>query len=605
MIAGGQRRCSCCMHLLEQGMNVCSKCGYDNQKSQTPPYCLPEGTCLKQRYYTGCILGEGGFGITYLGWDQILSIPVAVKEYYPKEFVRRGPVRGSFGEKRVDGETYAQREFQKGMEAFLKEAQTLAQFQSLEGAAVVHDYFTENDTAYIVMEYIDGISVEEYVQKNGQIPAEKVRTMLRPVLDTLEEMHAHHIIHRDVSADNLMITRQGIMKLVDFGAARSTVNRDHTMTVMYKRGFAPEEQYRSKGETGPWSDIYSVCAVMYYLLSGVMPEEASQRLVSDRTVPLDQIEGLPLPAGWSAAIRKGMSVMASDRYQSIRELREALGEKSFTLHNESWGQERQEQRRRKLKLAGEDELSTEHISGELLQVRRENNRQNEQRQQEALTAKRKRWYLLIGILTLVLLTAGAGIGINMRNHSSSVSDGTGKQNSPKNGTHTEMPVETGKGSVLSEGTTGDLAEPEPTAGLTGDLTEPSVHPADTSAEPSARPAALKKKIPKLIGKQEKMAKKTLKKAGWSHVKIVYQETEKQQVGKVIRQNIPAGKRCSFDRKIVLTVAKKRKAASTTATPTPTANTAKASGQQSNTGKKTSGKKEKENVVGSLDTLLGN
>ena len=562
MIIEGQRRCSCCMHLLEQG-DVCSVCRYDNQNSRTPPYCLPEGTCLKGRYYTGCILGEGGFGITYLGWDQTLSIPVAVKEYYPKEFVRRRPVSGSFGEKRVDGETYAQQEYQKGMEAFLKEAQTLAQFQALEGAAVVHDYFTENDTAYIVMEYIDGISVEEYVQKNGQMPAEQVRSMLRPVLDTLEEMHAHHIIHRDVSADNLMITRQGSMKLVDFGAARSTVNRDHTMTVMYKRGFAPEEQYRSKGETGPWSDIYSVCAVMYYMLSGVMPEEASQRLVSDRTVPLDQIEGLVLPDGWSEAIRKGMSVMAADRYQSIRELCEALGEKSVVLHNESWGQERQEQRRRRLKPAGEDELSTEHISGELLQVRRENNRQKEQRQQEVLTAKRKRRYLLIGILAFVLLAAGAGFGLNMRNPSSSVFGGTGKQSSPKNGTHTEMPVQSGN-----------------------------------------EPAAFKK-FPNLVGKQEKAAKKTLKKAGWSHVKIVYQAAEMRQVGIVIRQNISAGKRCSFERKIVLTVGKKRKTALTTSTPTPTTNTAKASGQQSNAGKKTSGKKEKENVVGSLDTLLGN
>lgn len=181
MISGGQKRCSCCMHLLEQG-DVCSACGYDNQNSQTPPYCLPEGTCLKQRYYTGCVLGEGGFGITYLGWDQTLSIPVAIKEYYPREFVRRNPVRSHSQVNRVDGETCAQQEYQKGMKAFLKEAQTLAQFQSLEGAAVVHDYFTENDTAYIVMEYIDGISVEEYVQKNGQIPAGRFKPWLRPVL---------------------------------------------------------------------------------------------------------------------------------------------------------------------------------------------------------------------------------------------------------------------------------------------------------------------------------------------------------------------------------------------------------------------------------------
>ena len=553
MISGGQKRCSCCMHLLEQG-DVCSACGYDNQNSQTPPYCLPEGTCLKQRYYTGCVLGEGGFGITYLGWDQTLSIPVAIKEYYPREFVRRNPVRSHSQVNRVDGETCAQQEYQKGMKAFLKEAQTLAQFQSLEGAAVVHDYFTENDTAYIVMEYIDGISVEEYVQKNGQIPAGQIQTMLRPVLDTLEEMHAHHIIHRDVSADNLMITRQGFMKLVDFGAARSTVNRDHTMTVIYKRGFAPEEQYRSKGQTGPWSDVYSVSAVMYYMLSGVMPEEASQRLVSDRTVPLDQMEGVALPKGWSDAIGKGMSVMAADRYQSIRALREALGESGRTACREHWGQERQEERRRKSLAAGEEELSTERIAGELLQAGKEQESRKERQliREKALRAKRK-IYLRIGLVLIVLVAAGAGIAM-MRLNGQAQKEG-------------RLPAQTSLAADMpsEQKTQGGTASPEQTTlGITA----------------TALPEQMTS-IPKTT------AEKTSS--------VTRSPDDKKPSERPDKTTDKASKR---EEKTTKVSRNRKKKTSATARPNKTEATPKT------TKKKTTGQKDKKNVIGSLDTLLG-
>lgn len=569
MIIEGQRRCSCCMHLLEQG-DVCSVCRYDNQNSRTPPYCLPEGTCLKERYYTGCILGEGGFGITYLGWDQTLSIPVAVKEYYPKEFVRRRPVSGSFGEKRVDGETYAQQEYQKGMEAFLKEAQTLAQFQALEGAAVVHDYFTENDTAYIVMEYIDGISVEEYVQKNGQMPAEQVRSMLRPVLDTLEEMHAHHIIHRDVSADNLMITRQGSMKLVDFGAARSTVNRDHTMTVMYKRGFAPEEQYRSKGETGPWSDIYSVCAVMYYMLSGVMPEEASQRLVSDRTVPLDQIEGLVLPDGWSVAIRKGMSVMAADRYQSIRELREALGESGRTACREHWGQERQEERRRKSLAAGEEELSTERIAGELLQAGKEQESRKKRQLiwEKALRAKRK-IYLRIGLVLIVLVAAGAGVAMMRLNGQAQKEGRLPAQTSLAADMPSEQKTQGGTATALPEQMTPGITA-QPAYGTLGKTTTTPTSTAETTAS-----------IPKTT------AEKTSS--------VTRSPDDKKPSERPDKTTDKASKR---EEKTTKVSRNRKKKTSATARPNKTEATPKT------TKKKTTGQKDKKNVIGSLDTLLG-
>ena len=145
------------MRPLKEG-EVCSFCGCDNRKLQTPPYCLPPGTCLNHRYYTGLILGEGGFGITYIGWDQTLSIPVAIKEYYPKGIIRRTAAdRYAQGAYCYD-DSYVQGAYQKGLNAFLQEAKNLAHFNQLDGVAVVRDYFTENDTAYIVMDYIDAVS---------------------------------------------------------------------------------------------------------------------------------------------------------------------------------------------------------------------------------------------------------------------------------------------------------------------------------------------------------------------------------------------------------------------------------------------------------------
>lgn len=346
-----------------------------------PPYCLPEGTCLQQRYYVRGMLGEGGFGITYEGWDQKLSISVAIKEYYPKQLIRRTAARqGETGVYSYGGTSMTE-EYRKGIASFLQEAQNLARFNQLEGVAVVRDYFAANGTAYIVMEYIQGSSIDEYVRNNGPIPAEKVRSMMKPVWEALQIMHRNHVIHRDVSADNLLLTGGGKLKLVDFGAARSLDQRNHTMTVMYKRGFAPEEQYRIRGEIGPWSDIYSVCAVMYYMLSGVMPEEASQRLVKDQTRSLGQLQKIALPEGWSDAIAKGMAVMAADRFQCMEELLRAMGEQTVpeseaVIFPADSPYEKEETN--VLTVGLDDGLTTEMVQRELSQV-----------QKQSIDAKRK------------------------------------------------------------------------------------------------------------------------------------------------------------------------------------------------------------------------
>ena len=559
MITGKIKRCMRCMRPLKEG-EVCPFCGCDNQRMQTPPYCLRPGTCLNHRYYTGLILGEGGFGITYIGWDQTLSIPVAIKEYYPKGIIRRTAAdRYAQGAYCYD-DSYVQGAYQKGLNAFLQEAKNLARFNQLDGVAVVRDYFTENDTAYIVMDYIDGSSIEKYIKDQGKISVEQVIKMLRPVMDTLQIMHENHMIHRDVSGDNLLVTRKGMAKLVDFGSARRVADGDKTITVMYKRGYAPEEQYRAKGEIGPWTDIYSICVVMYYMISGVMPEEATQRLLSDKTVPLASLDGIEITQEQSDAIEKGMAVLAENRFADMGQLLLALGEKpmaeielrDYILPEEPDSEERREKGRVE-KNAAEERITTEMVYQELSSALHNDN-------------KKKISGLLmavIGIVLLVLIGAGASYALH------------------------RVPTETG-GVPVAETKTPVLAE--------------------TTAPPvtaTLKPEKVTGKIPKLTGLSAAKAQRKLKKAGFQKVKLRYQSVDNGKDGVVLKQSISAGKQVKYQKRIVLTISRKVRPVVTAApTQAPVVNRTGQSTGEGRTGKSTEKKtKTKKNVVGSLDALL--
>ena len=293
---------------------------------------------------------------------------------------------------------------------------------------------------------------------------------------------------------------------------------------------------------------------MYYMLSGVMPEEASQRLVSDRTVPLDQMEGVALPKGWSDAIGKGMSVMAADRYQSIRALREALGESGRTACREHWGQERQEERRRKSLAAGEEELSTERIAGELLQAGKEQESRKERQliREKALRAKRK-IYLRIGLVLIVLVAAGAGIAM-MRLNGQAQKEG-------------RLPAQTSLAADMpsEQKTQGGTASPEQTTlGITA----------------TALPEQMTS-IPKTT------AEKTSS--------VTRSPDDKKPSERPDKTTDKASKR---EEKTTKVSRNRKKKTSATARPNKTEATPKT------TKKKTTGQKDKKNVIGSLDTLLG-
>ena len=216
--------------------------------------------------------------------------------------------------------------YTEGLKTYIKEAENLSRFYLMPGIVSVRDFFYGNHTAYIVMEYIDGIDMRRYAKaKGGRLMPKEVFSILRDVLKALNEVHKANIIHRDISPDNIMITRELKAKLIDFGAARDYENTK-TAPVLLKQGYAPIEQYTKDGRQGPWTDIYSMCASIYYLLTGIRIPVAKERREKD-TVKKLQVMGVPISEKQDLAIQKGMSVDASRRYQTVAELyKEIYGE---------------------------------------------------------------------------------------------------------------------------------------------------------------------------------------------------------------------------------------------------------------------------------------
>ncbi len=296
---------------------VCQK----NLTHSAPIHHLLPGTVLNRKFLVGCALGEGGFGITYIGWDLNLDLKVAIKEYFPNGYVNRShttsaSVSCSLSESSRDF-------FNKGRERFLKEARILARLSKERGVVEVRDFFEENNTAYIIMEYLDGVDLKEYLKARGTIPFAECLQLLIPTMNSLTKVHAQGLIHRDISPDNLRLTDEGV-KLLDFGAARDFSTDKKSLSVMLKPGYAPEEQYRSKGLQGPWTDVYALCATIYKCITGITPHDSPQRIFQDELKKPSEL-GVSIDQKSEAILMKGLAVLQKDRYQSIQELMDALG----------------------------------------------------------------------------------------------------------------------------------------------------------------------------------------------------------------------------------------------------------------------------------------
>jgi serine/threonine protein kinase len=304
--------------------DVCPYCGWVEGTPPKEAYHLHPRTLLNNRYVIGTVLGYGGFGVTYKAWDMELGIKVAVKEYYPSGLVNRVP-----GEAEVviySGEKSKQ--YGYGLKRFLDEARQMAKFSTHMNIVNIYNFFEQNNTAYIVMEYLEGISLKQFLQQSGGIlDVDTALQIILPVADALEEIHSKGTIHRDVSPDNIFITAENKVKLIDFGAARlSAGDKEETLSVILKPGFAPPEQYRSKSKQGAFTDIYALGATLYRLVTGVLPEESVDRLFDDSLKRPSEL-GIKIPDNIERAIMKALSLKEELRFQNIAHFKEAVANK--------------------------------------------------------------------------------------------------------------------------------------------------------------------------------------------------------------------------------------------------------------------------------------
>ena len=315
--------CINCMREMKNSGVVCEFCGFDAGAFEVPQHHMKPFTILAGKYLVGKAIGEGGFGITYIGMDLELEVRVAIKEYYPQGFAARDS-RTNDGTVRSYSEN-TREFFESGREKFVNEARTVAKFRGLPEIVSVIEFFRENQTAYIVMEYLDGQTLKQYLKANGgKIPTDEILRMMRPLILSLGKIHREGLIHRDISPDNIMLMKNGSIKILDFGGAREFASQDgRSMSVLVKHGYAPEEQYRSRGDQGPWTDVYALCATMYRCITGEIPPNALDRLYQDELKPISSF-GETCPKYIEKAITKGLNVRKDGRYQSMEELYESL-----------------------------------------------------------------------------------------------------------------------------------------------------------------------------------------------------------------------------------------------------------------------------------------
>lgn len=310
--------CPNCFGMLD-GKKECPHCGYNYEEDKKQPRGVLEPfTVLAGRYLIGKVLGKGGFGVTYVAKDIEDDSVYAVKEYMPSEYSTRSADKINI---QPNEDRKARYVFEHGREKFVEEAKTLYALKNNPIVVDIIDYFNENNTAYLVMEYLDGIDLRKLSkQKGGTIDAELAKAVFVTVASALVAVHKKNILHRDLSPENIFITKSHDIKLIDFGAARNYVKTQNKgMSILLKPGFAPPEQYSSKGSQGPWTDVYALCATFYTLVSGKHLIDAMYRYRGESQPTLYEL-GCDVSKQTSDVIAKGMELELEKRYKNFTEL---------------------------------------------------------------------------------------------------------------------------------------------------------------------------------------------------------------------------------------------------------------------------------------------
>ena len=308
---------------------VCPVCGHTNTETaaKQPKYALPCGAMLRERYVIGRVLGQGGFGITYMGYDAVLQSRVCIKEYYPVG----SAIRDGQSSSCVTWSLGVRPEFsQAGKQSFVNEARKAVKLRDLASVVKVWDVFYENETAYIIMEFIEGVTLKEHLAaKSKPMTLQECCEALEPIMKDLQTIHSMGIIHRDISPDNLMRRKSGELVLLDMGAAKDmTIHHAEASMLVARKGFSPAEQYIQGGNIGPWTDVYALAATIYYCMTGHAP-----------ATPVERSSGLELntrgmPPALADFFRQGLALQAKDRFKSMDALRQAMLAMAKTVSNQ-------------------------------------------------------------------------------------------------------------------------------------------------------------------------------------------------------------------------------------------------------------------------------
>lgn len=304
--------CMGCMNQMEDHLSVCPHCGFNEHTLRQESYYLDPGTVVGGKYIVGRVLNYGGHTVSYLGMDAEKNRKVIVKEYLPSDFSTR-----SEGEKDVtiysgDGQV----QFEQGLTNFLNEMNHIQSLKEAPGIAKVYDCLAENETGYVVSEYVEGKTLKEILETGKKYNVEETVKFIKKILTGLSKVHKEDVVHCDISPETIMVTASGDIKLMDFGSTRYvTTANSKSLSIILKRGYAPEEQYRSKGKRGPWTDVYAVGAVMYRMITGKVPQESVERTLADELKEPSKM-GVSIPKNIENALMNALNVYQNDRTQT-------------------------------------------------------------------------------------------------------------------------------------------------------------------------------------------------------------------------------------------------------------------------------------------------
>ena len=312
--------CMGCMTNIADNCTTCPHCGYDETTLRQESYYLDPGTVVGGKYIVGRVICYGGYTVTYLGMDAEHNRKVFVKEYLPSDFSTRAE-----GETEVtiySGDALEQ--FEQGLTTFLNEANRIQHLNAVEGIAKVYDCVAENDTGYVISEYVEGETLQQILDDGKVFSAEKAKAFIVKILTGLCQVHPLDIIHCDISPETIVVTAEGEIKLMDFGATRYvTTANSKSLAIILKQGYAPEEQYRSRGVRGPWTDVYALGAVMYRMITGKVPVESVDRALFDELKTPTQL-GISIPQNIENAMMNALNVYQKDRTPSAQVFLEEL-----------------------------------------------------------------------------------------------------------------------------------------------------------------------------------------------------------------------------------------------------------------------------------------